>query len=101
VRVGVRSVLPVDGVHLLLGNDLAGDKVVVNSIVTDIPVLEEVYDPIIEDVLDLNEHFDLRVKYNHQKEKVHIPPKQYLTDNVCQQKNPQITLKYWVDVAIL
>jgi hypothetical protein len=52
-RVGVRSVLPVDGVHLLLGNDLAGDKVVVNSIMTDKPVLEEVYDPIIEDVLDL------------------------------------------------
>jgi hypothetical protein len=53
VTVGVRSVLPVDGVHLLLGNDLAGDKVVVNSIMTDNPVLEEVYDPIIEDVLDL------------------------------------------------
>jgi hypothetical protein len=53
VTVGVRSVLPVDGVHLLLGNDLAGDKVVVNPIVTDKPVLEEVYDPIIEDVLHL------------------------------------------------
>jgi hypothetical protein len=53
VTVGVRSVLPVDGVHLLLGNALAGDKVVVNPIVTDKPVLEEVYDPIIEDVLDL------------------------------------------------
>jgi hypothetical protein len=32
VTVGVRSVLPVDGVHLLLGNALAGDKVVVNPI---------------------------------------------------------------------
>ena len=53
VTVGVRSVLPVYGVHLVLGNDLAGDKVVVNPIVTDKPVLEEVYDPIIEDVLDL------------------------------------------------
>ena len=48
VTVGVRSVLPVDGVHLLLGNDLAGEKVVVNPIVTDKPVLEEVNDPIIE-----------------------------------------------------
>jgi hypothetical protein len=38
---------------LLLGNDLAGDKVVVNPIVTDKPVLGEVYDPIIEHVLDL------------------------------------------------
>ena len=53
MTVGARSVLPVDGVHLILGNDLAGDKVVVNSIMTDKPVLEEVYDPIIEDVLDL------------------------------------------------
>ena len=53
VTAGVRSVLPVDGVHLFLGNDLAGDKVVVNPIVTDKPVLGEVYDPIIEDVLDL------------------------------------------------
>jgi hypothetical protein len=40
------------------------------------------------------------VIYNHQKEKVHIPPKHYRTENVCQQKNPQITLKYWVDVSI-
>ena len=53
VTVGVRSVLLVDGVHLLLGNHLAGDKVVINPIVTDKPVLEEVYDPIIEDVLNL------------------------------------------------
>jgi hypothetical protein len=48
VTAGVRSVLPVDGVHLLLGNDLAGDKVVVNPIVTDKPVLGEVYDQHIE-----------------------------------------------------
>ena len=30
VTVGIKSSLPFDGVHLLLGNDLAGDKVVVN-----------------------------------------------------------------------
>jgi hypothetical protein len=32
--------------------DLAGDNVVVIPIVTDKPALEEVYDPIIEDVLN-------------------------------------------------
>jgi hypothetical protein len=30
VALGIRSFLPFKGVHLLLGNDLAGDKVVVN-----------------------------------------------------------------------
>ena len=37
VTVGVRPSLPVEGVSLLLGNDLAGEKVVVNPIVTDKP----------------------------------------------------------------
>ena len=37
--------LPVTGVHLLLGNDLAGDKVVVNPIVTANPCLDKI-DPI-------------------------------------------------------
>ena len=32
VTVGVMSSLPVSGVHLLLCNDLAGDKVVVNHL---------------------------------------------------------------------
>ena len=31
VAVGIRPSLPFKGVHLLLGNDLAGDKVVVNK----------------------------------------------------------------------
>jgi hypothetical protein len=30
MTVGVRSILPVDGVHLLLENDLDGDKVMIN-----------------------------------------------------------------------
>ena len=34
VRLG--SSLPFEGVQLLLGNDLVGDKVVVNPIVTDV-----------------------------------------------------------------
>ena len=31
VAVGIRPALPFKGVHLLLGNDVAGDKVVVNQ----------------------------------------------------------------------
>ena len=34
VAVGIRQTLPFKGVHLLLGNDLAGDKVVVTPLVT-------------------------------------------------------------------
>ncbi|KAJ8031164.1 hypothetical protein HOLleu_27809 [Holothuria leucospilota] len=37
VIVGVRPTLPVKGVSLLLGNDLAGGKVVANAILTDEP----------------------------------------------------------------
>ena len=37
MAVGIRQALPFEGVHLLLGNDLAGDKVVVNPLVTDMP----------------------------------------------------------------
>ena len=36
VTLGVRPSLPFDGVHLLLGNDLAGDKVVINPLVTHV-----------------------------------------------------------------
>ena len=42
VSVGVRPTLPVEGVSLLLGNDLAGDKVLVNPIVSDQPCVDEV-----------------------------------------------------------
>ena len=34
VIIGITPSLPFKGVHLLLGNDLAGDKVVVNPLVT-------------------------------------------------------------------
>ena len=40
VAVGIRQTLPFKGVHLLLGNDLAGDKVVVNPLVTDTPCMD-------------------------------------------------------------
>ncbi|KAG1705794.1 hypothetical protein GQR58_003763 [Nymphon striatum] len=42
VKVGVVSSLQVNGINLLLGNDLAGDKVVVNPIVTKVQVLEQI-----------------------------------------------------------
>ena len=34
------------GVHLLLGNDLAGDKVVVNPLLTNTPCVDQPPDPI-------------------------------------------------------
>ena len=46
VAVGIRQTLPFKGVHLLSGNDLAGDKVVVNSLVTDMPCMDQSPDPI-------------------------------------------------------
>ena len=41
VTVGVRPTLPIEGISLLLGNDLAGDKVIVNPIVSDKPCFED------------------------------------------------------------
>ena len=38
---GIQPSLPFEGVHLILGNDLAGDKVVANAIVTETPCLEQ------------------------------------------------------------
>ena len=38
--VGIRPYLPFKGVHLLLGNDLAGDKVAVNPLLTAIPCVD-------------------------------------------------------------
>jgi len=45
VTVGVIHSLPVTGVHLMLDNDLAGNKVVVNPLLTTNPCLDQV-DPI-------------------------------------------------------
>ena len=42
VTVGVMHSLSVSGVHLLLGNDLAGYKVVVNPLVTANPSLDQI-----------------------------------------------------------
>ena len=40
VAIGIRQTLPFKGAHLLVGNNLAGNKVVVNSLVTDTPCMD-------------------------------------------------------------
>ena len=51
--IGITPSLPFKGVHLLLGNDLAGDKVVVNPLVTDTPNIGQTDDPIEQEIPDL------------------------------------------------
>ena len=46
VTVGITSSLPIDGIDFLLRNDLAGGKVVANSLVTDMPCNCQQLDPI-------------------------------------------------------
>ena len=53
VTVGARPSLPIEGVHLILGNDLAGDKVVVNPVMTEKPEVTTTIDPIEEEIPDL------------------------------------------------
>ena len=49
----IRPSLPFKGVHLLLGNDLAGDKVVVNPLLTSTPCVDQPPDPIEQEIPDL------------------------------------------------
>ena len=53
VVIGITPSLPFKGIHLLLGNDLAGDKVVVNPLVTDTPNIGQTDDPIEQEFPDL------------------------------------------------
>ena len=53
VVIGITPSLPFKGVHLLLGNDLAGDKVVVNPLVTDTPNIGQTDDLIEQEIPDL------------------------------------------------
>ena len=53
VAVGIRPSLPFKGVHLLLGNDLAGDKVVVNPLLTNTSCEDQLPDPIEQEIPDL------------------------------------------------
>ncbi|KAK2548414.1 hypothetical protein P5673_031382 [Acropora cervicornis] len=49
----MQPLLPFEGVHLILGNDLAGDKVVFNTVVTEKPCLEQSPDPVEKEILGL------------------------------------------------
>ena len=53
VVIGITPSLPFTGVHLLLGNDLARDKVVVNPLVSDTPNIGQTDDPIEQEIPDL------------------------------------------------
>ena len=53
VAVGIRPSLPFKGIHLLLGNDLAGDKVVVDPLLTSTPCVDQSPDPIEQEIPDL------------------------------------------------
>ena len=53
VVIGITPSLPFKGVHLLLGNDLAGDKVVVNPLVTDTPNIGQTDYSIEQEIPDL------------------------------------------------
>ena len=53
VAVGIRPSLPFKGVLLLLGNDLAGDKVVVDPLLTSTPCVDQLPDPIEQEIPDL------------------------------------------------
>ena len=53
VAVGIRPSLPFKGVHLLLGNDLAGNKVVVDPLLTSTPCVDQPPDPIEQEIPDL------------------------------------------------
>ena len=53
VVIGIRPYLPFKGVHLLLGNDLAGDKVVVDPLLTSTLCVDQLPDPIEQDIPDL------------------------------------------------
>ena len=53
VVIGITPSLPFKSIHLLLGNDLAGDKVVVNPLVTDTPNIGQTDDPIGQEIPDL------------------------------------------------
>ena len=53
MAVGIRPSLPFKGVHLLLGNGLAGDKAVVDPLLTSTPCVDQPPDPIEQEIPDL------------------------------------------------
>ena len=53
VAVGIRPSLPFKGFHLLLGNDLAGYKVVIDTLLTSTLCVDQPPDPIKQEIPDL------------------------------------------------
>ena len=53
MAVGIRPSLPFKGIYLLLGNGLAGDKVVIIPLLTNIPCIDQPPDPIEQEIPDL------------------------------------------------
>ena len=53
MAVGIRPSLPFLGVHLLLGNDLDGDKAVVDPLLTSTPCVDQPPDPIEQEIPNL------------------------------------------------
>ena len=53
MAVGIRPSLPFKSVHLLLCNDLAGDKAVVNPLLINLPCIDQPPDPIEQEIPDL------------------------------------------------
>ena len=54
MAVGIRPSLIFKGGHLLFGNHLAGDKVVVDPLLTSTPCVDQPHDPIEQDFPDCN-----------------------------------------------
>ena len=46
VAVGIIPSVPFKGVHLMLGNDLAGDEIMVDPLLTNTPCVDQPLDPI-------------------------------------------------------
>ena len=54
MAVSIRQTFAFKDVHLLSGNDLAGDKVVVNPPVTDTPCMDQSPDPTEQELPNLD-----------------------------------------------
>ena len=53
VQIGIIDSLPFEGIHLILGNGLAGSKVRVVPVLSDKPVIHQKPDPIEDDIPNL------------------------------------------------
>ena len=76
VTVGFRPTLPVVGVSLLLGNDIAGERVTANPLMSSLPFLFDSSDQVTQDILGL--YPACAVTRSMTKQKVGMP-----NDQVC------------------